>query len=62
MPSDAKRTRILTLLDQGLLTQSEAATLLGVSRQAVHRWVKLARLTPGLSRQRYLRELLRGSA
>jgi predicted DNA-binding protein (UPF0251 family) len=59
MKADDKRGRILTLLDEGLLTQSEAAVLVGVTRQCIHRWVKVARIMPAKARTRYLRELLR---
>jgi predicted DNA-binding protein (UPF0251 family) len=57
-PAD-KRARILTLLDEGLVTQSEAAVLIRVTRQCIHRWVKVARIEPARARLRYLRELLR---
>lgn len=55
---EIRRDRALALLECGYLTQSEAAELLGVSRQRVHQWVTAAKLRPILARARHLRKLL----
>ena len=59
---DTRRDRIMTLLTDGRLTQSEAAELLGVSRQRIHQWTVRARprVYPALARARYLKKLLHG--
>lgn len=56
--SDTKRLHLLRLLEAGYLTQSEAASLVGVTRQRVHQWVQAAGLHPALARSRHLRKLL----
>lgn len=48
-------------LAQGLVTQMEAATFVGVTRQRVHQWAKAAGVQPVLARQRYLKSLFNGS-
>jgi hypothetical protein len=54
-----ERTRILMLLDEGIILQAEAAQLAGVSRQRIHQWVASAKLDPARARERYLKELWR---
>lgn len=56
---DKKRKRLLALLRAGYLTQSEAAELMGVSRQRIHQWARDARIHAVAARARHLRELLR---
>jgi DNA-binding transcriptional regulator YiaG len=58
---DTRRDRIMTLLTDGRLTQSEAAELLGVSRQRIHQWTVKAGVHPALARARHLKELLHGN-
>ena len=53
-----KYERVLELLAEGHITQSEAADLLGVSRQRIHNWIKAANVHPAAARVRYLRKLL----
>ena len=53
-----KRERVLELLTEGLLTQAEAAVLLGISSQRVHQWVRIAKVYPARARTRHLRKLL----
>ena len=57
---NTRRDRIMTLLTDGRLTQSEAAELLGVSRQRIHQWIVKAKVHPALARTRYLKKLLYG--
>ena len=54
-----KRERVLQMLDAGYLTQSEAAQLIGVTRQNIHQWVIAAGIHPIAARMRHLRELMR---
>jgi len=54
-----KRERVITLLEQGLILQTEAAELAGVTRQRVHQWVRAERLHPTMARKRHLRELMK---
>lgn len=58
----AKRELAIRLLHAGLMTQGEAAELLGVTRQRVHQWVVAAGIHPVAARARALRELLREAA
>jgi hypothetical protein len=53
------RERLLHLLRTGLLTQTEAATLAGIKRQAVHQWVRVAGIDPIVTRKRHLSSLWR---
>lgn len=54
-----RRERIMQLLADGRLTQSEAAALAGVSRQRIHQWVQARRLHPVAARSRHINKLLR---
>ena len=57
-PTETKRDRVLRLLKAGYVTQSEAADLVGVSRQRIHQWVAAARVYPSVARARHLKALL----
>lgn len=53
------RETVMALLKAGYLTQSEAATIAGVTRQRVQQWVRKARIHPAVARERHLRKLVR---
>src|SRR5262245_54495249 len=53
------KDRAMRLLAQGLITTSEAAELVGRSRQAVHVWTKRAGIDPIKRRQVRVRQLWR---
>ena len=55
--SNIRRARVMRLLRRGLILQTEAAAMLGVSRQLVHQWVQAGRV-PRTARERYLRRLM----
>lgn len=52
------RSSVLALLKAGYVTQSEAASLAGVTRQTVHQWVRAAGLQPAAAREKHLRQLV----
>ena len=54
--SDA-RWLALHFLQMGVLTQTEAALLAGVTRQAIHQWVRAAGIEPASVRKRHLHGL-----
>lgn len=56
---NGKKNRVLQLLEAGFITQSEAATLVGVTRQRIHQWVQVAGIHPVTARERHLRALLK---
>jgi DNA-binding XRE family transcriptional regulator len=55
------REVVLAMLGAGYITQSEAATLAGVTRQRIGQWVKRERIHPIAARARHLRELIRNA-
>ena len=55
------RDTILAMLKAGFLTQSEAATIAGVTRQRVGQWCRKACIHPAAARKKHLTELVRSA-